>query len=48
MMFQNVTNETSPKLAFVLRKRFEFGLTLVLAALLPWAASRLVDHRHDL
>ena len=40
MMFQSVPNDTSNKLAFVLRRRFEFGLTLVLAALLPWAFSR--------
>ena len=40
MMFQAVTSDTSNKLAFVLRKRFEFGLTLLLAALLPWAFSR--------
>ena len=39
-MYQAVTNTTPAKLAFVLRKRFEFGLTLVLAALLPWALSR--------
>ncbi len=40
MMFEAVTSDTSPKLAFVLRRRFEFGLTLLLAAMLPWAASR--------
>ncbi|MEO7411356.1 MAG: sugar transferase, partial [Sphingomicrobium sp.] len=39
MMFQNVP-ESSSKLAFVLRRRFEFGCTLLLAAILPWALSR--------
>ena len=40
MMLQTVPNNTTNKLAFVLRRRFEFGVTLLLAALLPWAASR--------
>jgi len=40
MMFQNVPANTSNKLAFVLRRRFEFGCALLLAAVLPWAASR--------
>ena len=40
MMFQNVPNNASNKLAFVLRRRFEFGVTLLLAAIVPWAAMR--------
>ncbi len=40
MMFQNVPGAASTKLAFVLRRRFEFGVTLLLAAFLPWALSR--------
>ncbi len=40
MMFQTVTNDTTRKLAFVLRRRFEFGLTLLLAALVPWVGMR--------
>jgi hypothetical protein len=49
MMLQAVTSDTSPKLAFVLRKRFEFGLTLLLAALLPWALNRwwITDNTFD-
>ena len=39
MMLQTVP-ESSNKLAFVLRRRFEFGCTLLLAAVLPWALSR--------
>lgn len=39
-MLRSVPSNTSNKLAFVLRRRFEFGVTLLLAALLPWAAMR--------
>ncbi|MES2904802.1 MAG: sugar transferase [Pseudomonadota bacterium] len=42
MMLQAVTNNTPAKLAFVLRKRFEFGLTLLCAAFVPWVFSRLL------
>ncbi len=40
MMFQTVPNNATNKLAFVLRRRFEFGVTLLLAAIVPWAAMR--------
>ena len=42
MMLQTVPTKSSNKLAFVLRRRFEFGMTLLLAGILPWAASRVV------
>ena len=39
-MLQTVPLKSVGKLPFVLRRRFEFGGALVLAALLPWAGSR--------
>ena len=39
-MLQNVPLKSSGKLPFVLRRRFEFGGALLLAALVPWAGSR--------
>jgi lipopolysaccharide/colanic/teichoic acid biosynthesis glycosyltransferase len=40
MMIQAVRMQPVNKLAFVLRRRFEFGGALLLAAFLPWAAMR--------
>ena len=40
MMLQSVPLQSSGKLPFVLRRRFEFAGALALAALLPWAGSR--------
>ncbi len=40
MMLQSAPMESANTLAFVLRRRFEFGVALLLAALLPWAGSR--------
>ncbi len=39
-MLRSVPNKSTNRLAFVLRRRFEFGLTLLMAALVPWAAMR--------
>ena len=39
-MLQTVPLKSTKKLAFVLRRRFEFGGALLLAAFLPWAGSR--------
>ena len=40
MMLQNVPLQSTGKLPFVLRRRFEFAGALVIAALVPWAGSR--------
>jgi len=40
MMLQSVPLRSTRNLDFVLRRRFEFGGALLLAALVPWAASR--------
>jgi hypothetical protein len=40
MMIQAVRMQPVNKLAFVLRRRFEFGGALLLAAFLPWVAMR--------
>ena len=39
-MLQTAPLKSTGKPAFVLRRRFEFGVALLLAALLPWAGSR--------
>ena len=39
-MFHTAPLKSTGKPAFVLRRRFEFGVALSFAALLPWAASR--------
>ena len=39
-MLQTTPLKSTGKPAFVLRRRFEFGVALLLAALLPWAGSR--------
>lgn len=39
-MLQTMPSKSTKKLAFVLRRRFEFAGALLLAAFLPWAASR--------
>ena len=39
-MLQTVPLQSTGKLPFVLRRRFEFAGALVVAAFLPWAGSR--------